>query len=112
MLNLGCHNGRFPLFADAPADDKPTQARAVLRFPFTTAVVQMGALVVRNDAGLPTLPTLVNMAETRAAAILLPPPYMGDGQPLHEGRQLPISFRPHQKMPVIRHHRVRANPHR
>src|SRR5271157_4311495 len=56
--------------------------------------------------------TLVDMAQSRIAPVFLPATHMGDGQPLHEGRQLAVALRPQKQVPVVRHHRVRTNPHR
>ncbi len=58
------------------------------------------------------VPTLVNMAQSRIASMLLPPPDMGDRQPLHKRCELTVVLRPHEQVPVVRHHGVRTNPHR
>ena len=59
-----------------------------------------------------SVPTLVDMAQSRIASVLLPPPHVSDRQALREGRQLAIALRPQQHVPVVRHQRIRTNPHR
>jgi hypothetical protein len=55
---------------------------------------------------------LVDMGQSCIAPVLLPSPHMDDCQPLHEGGQLAVALRTQPQLPVVRHHRVRTNPHR
>src|SRR5438094_646083 len=44
--------------------------------------------------------------------VALPSRDVRDGQPLHEGRQVPVVLWPQDQMPMVRHQAIRANPHR
>lgn len=59
-------------------------------------------------------PPLVKMTITDLVIMLLPAPGVGHGQARHEGRQLPVSGRTEQQMPVVGHDAVgkEADGHR
>ena len=49
------------------------------------------------------VPSLVDGAATHGPMMVMPPPYLGGREPLHESRQLAVVGGPHDKMKVIRH---------